>query len=159
LPALIDRLNLQVFRHAPRSRFITLFVAVIDPGTGLLTYVNAGQNPPLLRRVGGVMERLTDGGIALGLAESSRYRAQATTLVPGDVLVLYSDGITEAEDPHGVAFEESGLEGVIARRAEATAPDLGDAIVQAVEAHAQDNRFADDLTVVALRRLPPLPSA
>jgi phosphoserine phosphatase RsbU/P len=159
LPALIDRLNLQVFRHAPRSRFITLFVAVIDPGTGLLTYVNAGQNPPLLRRVGGTVERLADGGIALGLAEASRYRAQATTLVPGDVLVLYSDGITEAEDPQGVAFEESGLEAVIARRAEATAPDLGDAIVRAVEVHAQDNRFADDLTVVALRRLPPLPSA
>ena len=158
-PALIDRLNLQIYRHAPRSRFITLFFAIIDPATGVLSYVNAGQNPPLLRRLDGQFERLADGGIALGLSESSRYRALTTTLVPGDVLVLYSDGITEAEDPQGVAFEEAGLERVIARRAEATAPDLGAAIVEAVELHAQDTRFADDLTVVALRRLPPLPSA
>ena len=159
LPALIDRLNLQVFRHAPRTRFITLFFAVIHPATGALAYVNAGQTPPLLRRVDGTFERLADGGIALGLAETSRYRARATELVPGDVLVLYSDGITEAEDPRGVAFEEAGLERVIALRAEATAPDLADAIVKAVEVHAEDTRFADDLTVVALRRLPPLPSA
>jgi serine phosphatase RsbU (regulator of sigma subunit) len=158
-PELIDRLNLQIYRHAPRSRFITLFFAVIDPGSGALTYVNAGQNPPLLRRTDGRLERLTDSGIALGLAESSRYRAQLTTLLPGDVLVLYSDGITEAEDPEGVAFEETGLERAIAQRAEATAPDLGAAIVKAVEVHAKDTRFADDLTVVVLRRLPPLPSA
>jgi sigma-B regulation protein RsbU (phosphoserine phosphatase) len=119
--------------------------------------VNAGQNPPLLRRSTAPFERLTTGGIALGLSRRAVYQTSQTTLAAGDLLVLYSDGVTEAESPGGAAFEEAGLEQVIEARRDATAPDLCAAIIRAVEQHAQDTRFADDLTVVALRRLPPLP--
>lgn len=157
--ALVERLNAQIARHAPPSRFITLFFGVFDPTSGVLVYVNAGHLPPLLRRTDGRVERLLTGGTALGLARSSRYEARETRLMPGDVLVLYSDGITEAEDPAGAAFDEQGLGAVLERRPDATAPDLCDAILAAVRAHARDTRFADDLTVVALRRLPPLPVA
>jgi serine phosphatase RsbU (regulator of sigma subunit) len=150
---LVDRLNLQIWRHAPRSRFITLFVGVFDPASGELTYVNAGQTPPLLRRADGSCEWLRAGGIALGLRESSRYDAAATTLAPGDLLVLYSDGITEAEDPEGVPFEEAGLVRWVTALRDATAPDVGAGIMRAVAQHAQDHRFADDLTLVVLRRL------
>jgi serine phosphatase RsbU (regulator of sigma subunit) len=72
--------------------------------------------------------------------------------------VLYSDGITEAEDPDGVPFEEAGLVRSIAAMPDATAPDLGTSVVNAVARHARDHRFADDLTLVVLRRLP-LPPA
>jgi serine phosphatase RsbU (regulator of sigma subunit) len=158
-PALVERLNAQIARHAPPSRFITLFFGVFDPASGLLTYVNAGHLPPLLRRTSGEIERLLTGGTALGLARMSRYEARETMLMPGDVLLLYSDGITEAEDPAGAAFDEQGLGAVLERRPDATAPDLCGAILAAVRAHARDTRVADDLTVVALRRLPPLPVA
>ena len=154
---LAERLNQQIVRHAPASRFITLFLAFYDPSSGTLEYVNAGQNPPLLLRVHGSTERLTTGGIALGLSRNTTFRALTTELAPGDLLVLYSDGVTEAENPDGVSFDEAGLERTIEFRRDATAPDLCNAILAAVAGHAQDTRFADDLTVVALRRLPPLP--
>lgn len=156
--ALMHRLNQQIWRHAPRSRFITLFLGIYDPGTGALTYVNAGHLPPVLRRAGGELERLTTGDVALGLGARGEYTASSVTLVPGDVLVLYSDGITEAEGPEGTPFDEEGLAGVVGTLADSTAPDLGAGILRAVAAHAQDTRFADDLTVVVLRRLPAVPT-
>jgi serine phosphatase RsbU (regulator of sigma subunit) len=156
--ALMTRLNLQIWRHAPRSRFITLFLGVFDPATGGLTYVNAGQTPPLVRRASGQFEWLRDGGVALGLREGSQYETISLSLAPGDLLVLYSDGITEAEDPAGVPFEEAGLVHSIEAMPDATAPDLGASVVTAVARHARDQRFADDLTLVVLRRLP-LPPA
>jgi sigma-B regulation protein RsbU (phosphoserine phosphatase) len=156
--ALAQRLNVQVARHAPGSRFVTMFLAVFDPMTGALHYVNAGQNPPILRRVSGALERLTSGGVALGMFELSAYTAGDTWLAPGDVLVLYSDGITEAENKQGVFFDESGLEEVINRHWWEDAATLGKAIVTSVEGHATDTRLADDLTVLAIRRPMPIPT-
>jgi sigma-B regulation protein RsbU (phosphoserine phosphatase) len=149
--ALAQRLNVQVARHAPGSRFVTMFLAVFDPMTGALHYVNAGQNPPILRRVSGALERLTSGGVALGMFELSAYTAGDTWLAPGDVLVLYSDGITEAENKQGVFF-------VINRHWWEDAATLGKAIVTSVEGHATDTRLADDLTVLAIRRPMPIPT-
>ncbi len=111
--ALVARLNVQICRHSPASRFITLVYAVYDPTTGRLTYVNAGQNPPLIRRRDGRFDRLSGTGIALGLFEHAEYGAAETTLEPGDTLVFYSDGITEAENPEGQPLEETGLELVL----------------------------------------------
>ena len=155
--ALVSRLNAQVMKHAPRTRFITLFVATLDPGTGALAYVNAGQNPPLLRRAGGGYERLRDGGIALGMFEHATYTAGQTLLGSGDVLVMYSDGITEAEDGAGEAFDERGLEHVVDMPGWASAKELGWATFAAVERHTGDRRLLDDLTVLVTRKLPPLP--
>lgn len=155
---IMRRLNVQVSRHAPGSRFVTLFLAAFDPLTGELSYVNAGQNPPLLRRASGVYDRLTEGGIALGMFELSTYRTGQTTLAAGDVLVLYSDGITEAEDTTGAYFDESGLQAVIDRHWWQDAATLGKGIVTGVEAHAAEARLNDDLTVLAVRRPIPVPA-
>jgi hypothetical protein len=150
--ALVARLNAQVCRHSPPERFITLFFGLYNPATGHLTYVNAGHLPGLLRRKDGTFERLLGGGIALGMFEGSSYERCEISLSAGDLLVLYSDGITEAESPSGQPFEESGLQAVVDR---AEAGETGSAaaeILKAVERHAQDTRFADDLTVLLLRR-------
>ena len=149
---LVRRLNVQICRHSPRSRFITLFYAVYEPATGILAYVSAGQNPPLLRRQSGSYERLTATGVALGMFENSAFGEGRTTIEPGDQLVLYSDGITEAEDPNGEPLEESGLERAIERQATSTAAQLGSQIFAAVEAHARQPRFVDDLTILILKR-------
>ncbi|MBM3820015.1 MAG: PP2C family protein-serine/threonine phosphatase [Acidimicrobiia bacterium] len=156
---LVSRLNTQVAKHAPGSRFITLFVATLDPATGRLTYVNAGQNPPLLRRTSGTYERLREGGIALGMFDHATYQAGQTHLATGDVLVMYSDGVTEAEDAAGQPFDERGLEGVVDANCRGSAKELGWATFAAVERHAMDKRLADDLTVLIARKLPPLPGA
>ena len=155
---LARRLNVQVARHAPGSRFVTMFLAVFDPIGGALQYVNAGQNPPVLRRVHGAVERLTIGGVALGMFELSTYVTGETLLGPGDVLVLFSDGITEAENKQGVFFDEAGLGDVIERHWWEDAATLGKAIVSSVEAHATDTRLNDDLTVLAIRRPMPIPT-
>src|ERR671912_2440302 len=94
IAALVKRLNTQIAKHAPASRFITLFLASYDPRTGQMEFVNAGQTPPLLRRQNGSIERLTTGGIALGMFEGSQYHSDVAHLEPGDAVVMYSDGIT-----------------------------------------------------------------
>jgi phosphoserine phosphatase RsbU/P len=150
--ALVERLNTQICRHSPASRFITLFFAVYAPESGALTYVNAGQNPPLLRRRDGRYERLGATGVALGMFEGSTFEAVDTRVEPGELLVLYSDGITEAEDPQGNPFEEAGLEGVLERELASTPADIGVSVLKAVETHAKDSRFNDDLTILILKR-------
>jgi sigma-B regulation protein RsbU (phosphoserine phosphatase) len=156
---LATRLNAQIVKHAPRSRFVTLFVAALNPATGALVYVNAGQNPPLLRRGNGTYERLRAGGMALGMFENATYAAGRVDLAPGDVLVMYSDGITEAEDDFERPFDEAGVQGVVDKADWASAKELGWAMFAAVEAHRQERRLLDDLTVLVARRLPPLPFA
>jgi serine phosphatase RsbU (regulator of sigma subunit) len=151
--ALVERLNVQICRHSPGSRFITLFYGVYNPATGALTYVNAGQNPPLIRRTDGRFERLSATGVALGMFEKSMFGAMETHIGPGEMLVLYSDGITEAEDPEGQPFEETGLQSVIHRYATEPPFDLGARVLKAVEGHAKNSRFVDDLTILILRRL------
>ena len=152
---LITRLNKQVCRHAPGSRFITLFYAVYEPLSGAMTYVSAGHMPPLLLRANGVCERLTEGGIALGMFEQSTYTTGQVLLQPGDLLAVYSDGITEAENPGGRPFDEIGLETALKANARDTLAGIGASVVRAVERHTDDKRFADDLTILLLRRTLP----
>ena len=149
---LAERLNAQISRHSPSTRFITLFYAEYFPSTGLLTYVNAGQNPPLIRRANGTYEKLESTGVALGMFEGSKFGAVQTILAPGDLLVMYSDGITEAENPQGEPLEEAGLEQILERHATASPADIGASVVRAVEAYTTRSRFHDDLTILILRR-------
>jgi sigma-B regulation protein RsbU (phosphoserine phosphatase) len=131
----------------------------LNPATGELVYVNAGQNPPLLRRRGGAYERLLEGGIALGMFEHATYAAGRTLLDVGDVLVMYSDGVTEAEDPSGRPFDEGGLQHVVDSSGWASPKELGWATFAAVERHTDERRLLDDLTILVARRLPPVPAS
>ena len=149
---LVTRLNVQVTRHAPGTRFITLFYAVFDPRTGELTYVNAGHTAPLLLRNDGSIERLTAGGIALGMFAQSTYETGHATIQPNELVATYSDGITEAENPKGQPFDESGLESTLTAHRDLEISAVGSAVVRAVELYTADTRLADDLTILLLRR-------
>ncbi|HUL74195.1 MAG TPA: PP2C family protein-serine/threonine phosphatase [Vicinamibacterales bacterium] len=152
---LLARLNVQVARHSPASRFITLFYGLYDPKTGMLQYVNAGHLPPIIRRADGRFERAETpgpGGLALGMFEQAKYDTHVVQINAGDVLVLFSDGITEAENTAGRPFDEAGLEAIVAREAARDPETIGRAILAAVEAHAGDARLADDLTALVLKR-------
>jgi serine phosphatase RsbU (regulator of sigma subunit) len=149
---LAARLNVQVSRHAPGNRFITFFCGVFTPLTGELRYVNAGHTPPLVVRAAGDVERLAEGGIALGMFDASRYTPGRTLLAAGDLIAVYSDGITEAENPGGRPFDERGLETVLSEHRTASVPDLAQNVVAAVVAHTGDVRLGDDLTILLLRR-------
>ena len=149
---LAARLNVQVSRHAPGNRFITLFCGVFTPLTGELRYVSAGHTPPLVLRASGRTDRLADGGIALGMFAQSAYATGRAFLERGDLLAVYSDGITEAENPTGKPFDERGLETALARDPSAGLADLVQGVVRAVESHTGEVRLADDLTILLLRR-------
>jgi len=147
-----------VSRHAPGARFITLLYAVYDSASGLLTYVNAGHMPPLIVRGDDSGYRLSDGGIALGMFEHSTYTTGHVVLEPDDLIAVYSDGITEAENPSGRPFDEIGLETALKASARDTLSGIGAAVVQSVERHTDEKRFADDLTILLLRRTAPAPA-
>jgi phosphoserine phosphatase RsbU/P len=149
---LIARLNVQVCRQSPGNRFITIFYSVLDLASGELTYVNAGHTSPLLLRSNGDIERLKSGGIALGMFEASRFDTGRIALRPDDLLAIYSDGITEAENPKGEPFDEQGLETALAAERRNNVAATCAAVVRAVERHTADTRLADDLTLLLLRR-------
>ena len=151
---LVARLNVQVARHSPASRFITLFFGVYDPRDGRLEFVKAGHLPPLVRHAGGHFERVDNdaGGLALGMFATATYETRAVTIAPGDTLVLYSDGITEAENDKGAAFEEAGLQSAIAANAMRDADGLARALLAATEKYAGEVKLVDDLTALVLKR-------
>ena len=149
---LVTRLNVQVSRHAPGTRFITLLYAIFDPRTGVLTYVNAGHMPPLLLRNDGTSTRLTEGGIALGMFDHSTYTTGQVTIECDELVAIYSDGITEAENPSGRPFDEAGLESALVAHRHDGLSSIGAAVVRAVEQYTADTRLADDLTILLLRR-------
>ncbi|OLD19204.1 MAG: hypothetical protein AUJ01_06310 [Acidobacteria bacterium 13_1_40CM_3_65_5] len=149
---LVTRLNVQVSRHAPGTRFITLLYAIFDPKTGVLTYVNAGHMPPLLLRNDGTCTRLTEGGIALGMFDHSTYTTGQVTIECDELVAIYSDGITEAENPSGRPFDEAGLESALVAHRHDGLSSIGAAVVRAVEQYTADTRLADDLTILLLRR-------
>ncbi len=155
LGPLVERLNAQVARHSPASRFITFFVAAIDPSTGRVQYVNAGHLPALIwRRTGQAIERWAEGGIALGMFDHSRYETHEAGLGPGDLLVLYSDGLTEAENAQGQPFEETGLEAIVRTYAMESPEAIAADAFRHVEQHTKDSRITDDLTILLVRHTP-----
>jgi sigma-B regulation protein RsbU (phosphoserine phosphatase) len=148
---LLQSANQNFFTVSGSGRFASVFYGVLDDEDGSLVYANGGHLPPLLRRASGGWEQLEATGTVLGILEDVRYEQRSVSLEPGDLLVLYTDGITEAEEPSGIYFEEQNL--MAAVDASATLPARGIAASVAAELE----RFSpgppgDDRTLLVLRR-------
>jgi serine phosphatase RsbU (regulator of sigma subunit) len=147
----VTRLNRGIARTCPGNRFVTLFCCVADPATGELVYSNAGHNPPMLLHGSGEVEQLEAGGPVLGILPLMRFTEASARMAPGDVLVMYSDGVTEATNAAGDEFgEERLLE--TARNAGRDAQGIVDAVHGAVREFSAGQPAADDITVVAAVR-------
>jgi sigma-B regulation protein RsbU (phosphoserine phosphatase) len=149
----ITRLNKATCRNCPDNRFITFFMTVADPVTGGLVYTNAGHNPPLLVRASGGFEELKGGGMILGILPLAKYQESRAEFQPGDVLVMFSDGVTEAADPRGEEFGEQRLADLVASLRDRPAADIVEAVHTAVAAYTEGAPAADDITVVVVRRV------
>jgi sigma-B regulation protein RsbU (phosphoserine phosphatase) len=152
LPELFFRLNRHILDSSSPNRFITLFVAELDPASGELAYLNAGHNPGILLRAGGGAERLGSGGLPLGLMPGGSWRLERIALAPGDLLCLYSDGITEASDPEDEEFGLERLEALLEDGRSLGIEALVERIGEAVERFSAGQPQGDDQTVLLLRR-------
>jgi sigma-B regulation protein RsbU (phosphoserine phosphatase) len=151
-PDLVARLNRHVVEASGPNKFITLLLGEIDLESGRLVYVNAGHNPALLLRAGGALEELAPGGLPLGLFAPAVYRAQEAELAPGDLLCLFSDGITECESPEGAEFGAGRLGRLLRDRYADPLPELMRSVERAVTEFAAGGPQGDDQTVVLVRR-------
>ncbi|MDD3071100.1 MAG: SpoIIE family protein phosphatase [Methanoculleus horonobensis] len=146
----VRRSNDTIIEDAGSVSFVTLLYAVFD-GARTLTYVNAGHNPPVLRRRDGTVETLEPTGPVIGFLEDVEFEERTITFWPGDLLVFYTDGVTEAENGDGAMFGEERLYAVIDAAAGRCADEIAEAIRDAVAAFAGDTPQFDDITVVVLR--------
>jgi sigma-B regulation protein RsbU (phosphoserine phosphatase) len=148
------RANRLIHADAGSGMFVTLFAARVVPGAGAVTYVNAGHNPPLLLRTSGDnLARLGLTGMALGVLPDSEYEERSVELDPGDLLLLYTDGVLDARDALGNAFGKERLEALLLRHRGGTATQVVDALGQAVHAFAGDVAPYDDVTILVARRV------
>ena len=149
LAALVARLNRVVASNCPGNRFITFFICEVDPSSGALEFVNAGHNPPLLVRSSGGVQRLDGGGMVLGIFPRAAYTVQTAHLDEGDLLVMFSDGVTEAEDPTvEEEFGEVRLVQALEAFKDRPPAEIIEQIKNAVKSFAGSVPAADDFTLV-----------
>ncbi|HKO99376.1 MAG TPA: SpoIIE family protein phosphatase [Pyrinomonadaceae bacterium] len=148
----ISAVNKYLAENIPPNRFVTLFYAELDPESGAVSFLNAGHNPPLIVHAAGTVEQLASGGLPLGIKADAEYREGRTTLQLGDVLVIYSDGVTEAASPNGEEFGPTRLYEVVSRNVDASAAGIRDRIESALTKFSQGTQAADDITLVICKR-------
>jgi serine phosphatase RsbU (regulator of sigma subunit) len=146
---LITRLNHGLFRRAIESRFLTTFYAMLG-ADGSLTYTNAGHNAPLV--VGkNTIRRLETGGVVLGLFDTASFEEETIQLEPGDYILAFSDGVTEAMNPAGEEFTDDRLLACVDRHRGESPQAALDAVLAEVKAFCGDATQSDDVTVVLVR--------
>ena len=142
--------NRYFFSRRPRRHFLTVFAALYRPDLGSLTYCSAGHHPALLRRGNEVFSVGEDGDIPLGVDRGAQFRNQRFAVQPGDTLLLCTDGVLEALNPHGEAFGLPRLQSLLAD-GEEDCIALRDRLVAALHAHQGDAVGVDDQTLLVLR--------
>ena len=138
--------------HGRSNMFATIFFGLLEPSTGALAWVNGGHDLPAIRRRDGSVERLPTTGPAVGLMTDMEFSARTTVLAPGDLLLVFTDGATEARSPAGKFYGEDSVVGVL----EAAPTDSGallDRIVAGVRTHEGGLEPGDDLTLLGVRRI------
>ena len=153
LGALMSRLNKATCLKCPANRFITFFFSLLNPATGELKFANAGHNPPVLMRASGKEEMLEGGGPVLGILPVAPYSEDHVQLEPGDMLVLYSDGVTEATNAANDEYGEDRFVRLLRERRTDAAPAILQAAMQSVHEFAAGAPQADDITLLVAKRV------
>ena len=154
----ISHANLSICGDSNIGYFVTLFYATLDPASGLLTYVNAGHNPPLLCQPNAkenqrIPTQLTRTGIALGADTSLPYQQETVQLNPGDFIFLYTDGVTEAVDPAGQTFGIERLQQILQEHYDENAAEIISWVEKAATMFTASATPFDDITLMVVRRL------
>jgi phosphoserine phosphatase RsbU/P len=152
--SIVTRLNKSISGNCPDNRFITFFLAIINPATGEIRYCNAGHNPPLLVKANGLTEKLEGGGIILGILPIAQYTEHGSSIHSGDTLVLFSDGVSEAM-PNGSdeEFGESRISTAILNRTGLNSHQLIGGVIEDLQVWCAGTPYADDVTLLIVKKL------
>jgi sigma-B regulation protein RsbU (phosphoserine phosphatase) len=148
------KLSRRLYSRTSAERYATAFVGVLDIPSNTLRYANAGHNPALHVGADGTVAQLGATGVPLGLLPTVDYSAEDVTLGPGDAVVIYTDGVTEAADPQGGEYGLERLQELVLRRRASSAEELIDSVEQDLETFVRGVPYADDRTLLVLRRKP-----
>ncbi len=152
LTELVGRMNNYACTNSQNGRrFTTAFIAEYEPASSALRYVNAGHNPPILRRAAGTIERLQAGGIPLGVQQNAAYESGAVTFEAGDWLVVFTDGVTEAENARADEYGEARLLTALRVNLAAAPQGLLNAIMLDLDRFVGDAPQHDDITLLLLK--------
>ncbi len=149
--AIMRKVNRLLYESTDRDKFVTAFYGVLDHKNRALIFSNAGHNPPVLFRRDGPIEYLEDGGVALGVLPAAEYEDRPVALRAGDVLLFYTDGVSEAESPAGEHFGQQRIERLVESVLERDAAGILDALVARVQEWSGPRGQSDDLTLVVLK--------
>ena len=151
---IIRRVNDVLALQNPRGMFVTLICLVVAPATGTVTCANAGHPPPVLLRPGAApTPTLASTGTLIGILPGAEVGCESIVLQPGDALVVYTDGVTEAFDAAGNTFDEDLLQAYLAQAPRGSAAEIAQGVLGAVRRHAGEHPQSDDITIVTLCRL------
>lgn len=148
----IVSVNKYLAENTPTNRFVTLFAAELEPQTGVLSYINAGHNPPLIGRANGEVEQLESGGFPLGLIPMAEYEIGQIQLNSGDALIVYSDGVSKANNLKEEEFGMDRLKAVVSKNINRSAAGLRDKVENALSNFTQTAPANDDITLVIVKR-------
>lgn len=157
LPTLIGHVNLAVHQSSPADSFASLFYAEYEPTTRILEYVNAGHNPPMVIRTRGRRSKvfqLKSTDVPIGISKQSRFPSAAFQLHIGDLLVAYTDGITEVENRDQELWGRDRLENLLRASSDAPAEQIIERILDEVSTFADGQSQRDDITLLAMRAQP-----
>ncbi len=150
---LAERVNSRMNDVREQNRYTTLVAGSLNPANGDFRYVNGGHNPPLLVRATGEVVRLAPTGPMVGLLPGATFSEGRVHLELGDVLLIFTDGVVEAENAAGEELGDSPLAEVVLRRPQAGAAELFEALLVAAFQHLEDGKFRDDVTLVVIKRM------
>ena len=151
LVRIVKQISKQLHTYSRPEDFATLFIGTLDKQTHELTFVNAGHNPPLLLRESGEIEYLEPSGVMIGAFDFSDWQEEKIKMCPNDVLLVFTDGVVEAER-HGELYGDDRLEKLVKRCQSLNAQKLVDSIVSDVLGFVADSPRSDDITMIALKR-------
>ena len=150
LSGVFSRVNLYLCERSGEDRYATVFYGILDK-LGRFEYVNAGHVPPLLRRKSGALEGLGSANFPVGMFAEAEYQSARIQLEPGDFLVIYTDGVSEAQNPQNEMFEEARLRRIMESFTGETVEQLGDAIREGMRAFTEGAAQSDDVTILVVQ--------
>lgn len=149
--SIMGKVNNLLFESTASDTYVTAVYGVLDPKNRIFTFSNAGHNAPILRRADGEMKYLTEGGMALGMFENSKYEERPLGITPGEIIVFYTDGVTEARNESQEEFGTRRLKQVISDSHDLSAGQIQENIHRAVKEFTGISHQEDDLTMIVVK--------